>query len=425
VRRSITAQFTVTLALVSAVVLPGFAVMIVAARSLRSADAARSRSTNALTTANQLEQSVLDLETGLRGYLLAGRPLFLEPYQEALRRYAALVRDLESDTAGDPTTHRYSASIRAAIRAYVTKWAEPVIALAQRDLAAARRAEAGGAGKARVGALRTQFAALLARETTLHLEQVEQSSSLASIVLVAGIVGGVAFALLIAYVAIRAQRRLVAPVRRLAGAAAAIAEGDLSVRVAKGGTAEVGELVSGFNRMAQSLDQQRTELQDHQGELEAQKTELEDALASLEERSARIERLSRFGDRLAAQHSVESVTSATLESIADASARATSVRRICSTPTLSYSRLSPAGDCSPAIPRSACARARGSRGAPWPSAGLSAFLMPRPRCGRQGSFRVAPPYTSCTCRSCTGNGRLGCSAWVGCTTSRSPTRTWC
>jgi PAS domain S-box-containing protein len=320
VRRSITAQFTVTLALVSAVVLAGFAVMIVAARSLRSADAARSRSTNALTTANQLEQSVLDLETGLRGYLLAGRPVFLEPYQEALRRYTALVGDLESGTAGDPTTHRYSASIRAAIRAYVTIWAEPVIALAQRDLAAARRAEAGGAGKARVDALRTQFAALLARETTLHLEQVEQSSSLASIVLVAVIVGGVAFALLIAYVAIRVQRRLVAPVRRLAGAAAAIAEGDLSVRVANGGTAEVGELVSGFNRMAQSLDQQRTELQDQQGELEAQKTELEDALASLEERSARIERLSRFGDRLAAQHSVESVTSATLESIADASA---------------------------------------------------------------------------------------------------------
>ena len=318
-RRSITAQFTFVLALVSVVVLAGFAVMIISAESLRSADRARSRSSNALTTGNQLEQAVLDLETGLRGYLLAGRLVFLQPYDEALVRYRALARSLVVVTGGDSTAHRTAVSIAAAIRSYVASWTEPVIQTAQRgDLVAARRAEAGGAGKARVDAMRSQFATLLAQETTLHSEQVEESSNLAGVVLGAGIVAVGLFALLLALVATRTQTRVVAPLRRLAGAAAALTKGDLSVRVPEGGTAEVGELVSGFNRMAGSIERQHRELQDRQAEVESQRDEVEAALASVEERTERIERLRRFGDRLAAEGSVEAVVSATLRGIADA-----------------------------------------------------------------------------------------------------------
>lgn len=318
VRRSITAQFTALLVVVSAVVLAGFAVMIIAARHLESADNARVQSTNALTGANQLEQSVLDLETGLRGYLLAGKPTFLQPYRDALRRYPDLAKRLETATSGDPRAHRYSVAISAAIASYVQRWAEPVIRTAGRNLRAARDAEAGGAGKARVDAMRGEFATLLAHETELHSAQVDQSSNLASIVFVAGIAGACAFALLLGYVAVRVRKRLVAPLRRLAGAVRAIAEGDLSVRVPAGGTAEVGALVDGFNRMADSIERNREELEDQRSEVEAQRDELEAALSSVEERTERIERLRRFGDRLAAEDSAESVTATTLGGIAEA-----------------------------------------------------------------------------------------------------------
>jgi two-component system, OmpR family, phosphate regulon sensor histidine kinase PhoR len=318
VRRSITAQFTLVLAVVSAVVLAGFAVMIVAAHSLQKADDARSQSTNALTMANQLEQSVLDLETGLRGYLLDGKPVFLEPYEQALRRYPRLARSLATATAADPSAHHSSLAIAAAIHSYVTTWAEPVIRLAQSNLPAARHEEAGGGGKARVDAMRGQFATLLADETLLHSRQVDQSSNLAGVVLVSGIAGAVAFALLLAYVAWRTQTRLVRPLRRLARGVAAITAGDLSVRVPPGGTAEVGELVGGFNRMADSIEVNRDELEDQRAEVEAQRDELEAALGSVEERTARIEALGRFGDRLAANITVEAVSEVTLAGIADA-----------------------------------------------------------------------------------------------------------
>jgi PAS domain S-box-containing protein len=317
-KRSITAQFTVALAVVSVVVLAGFAVMIVAARKLQTADQSRSASTTALTSANQLEQSVLDLETGLRGYLLAGRPVFLQPYQAALRQYPVLARTLEASTASDPPARRLTASIAAAIHAYVIGWSQPVIQMAQRDLAAARRAEAGGGGKARVDAMRAQFATLLAHETELHSGEVGQASNLASIVLVAGLIGVVAFALLIVFLAIRVQHRLVAPLKQLATGVAAITGGELSVRVAERGTAEVAELERGFNRMAKSLELQRNELEDHREELEVQRDELEAALASVEERTERIQRLRRFGDQLAAENSIERVSTATLAGMADA-----------------------------------------------------------------------------------------------------------
>jgi PAS domain S-box-containing protein len=318
VKRSITAQFTFVLALVSAVVLAGFGVMLIAARNLQSADRSRAQSNVVLSTAANLEESVLDLETGLRGYLLAGEPVFLEPYNQALRRYPSLAKTLQAATAGDRPSHSLSVAVTAAIQAYVTRWAEPVIRLAQRNLDAARRQEAGGGGKARVDAMRSQFAALLGHEANVRAAQVHDSSNLAGLVLTSGIIGIAAFALLVAYVSVRTQRQLVRPLQRLAGAVAALTRGDLSTRVSERGTAEVGELQHGFNRMAESIERNRDELEDHRSEVEAQRDALEAALLSVEERTERIEALRRFGDRLAVEESVEGVAGVTLAGIADA-----------------------------------------------------------------------------------------------------------
>src|ERR1700749_2056838 len=136
VKRSITTQLTVVLALVSAVVLAGFAVMLIAARSLQSADRARARSNTVLAAASNLEESVLDLETGLRGYLLAGKPVFLQPYNLALRRYPGVAATLEKAPADDRDAHSLSASMGAEIHSYVPSWSQPAIRQAGRDLAA-------------------------------------------------------------------------------------------------------------------------------------------------------------------------------------------------------------------------------------------------------------------------------------------------
>lgn len=317
-KRSITAQAIVTLGLVSAVVISGFVVMLVAARNLQTNDRARSESTNALIATNQLEQAGIEFETGLRGYLLSRQAAFLEPYEDALDTYPSSVRALEQATVKDAAAHRLSVGIAAEIKRYVATWARPEIALAQRDPLAARRDETGG-GSAQLGHLRTQFLTLLSHETRLHDEQVNSSGDLSEVVLLAGLSAVGAFAILLVYVAIAMRRRLVMPLRQLAAAAAAITAGDLSVRVPEGGTAEVGQLVGGFNRMSTSLEHQREELERHRAELQTQTDELEGAVSSIEERSERIERLRRFGDELAAANSVERVAEVTLTGMAESS----------------------------------------------------------------------------------------------------------
>jgi PAS domain S-box-containing protein len=102
---------------------------------------------------------------------------------------------------------------------------------------------------------------------------------------------------------------------------AAITAGDFSARIPPGGTAEVGEVADGFNRMADALMRQRRDLEDHQSELEAQKTELEHALGSLEERNAHIDLVRRFGDEMVAEGaSVETVAVAALRGMGDGAA---------------------------------------------------------------------------------------------------------
>jgi PAS domain S-box-containing protein len=317
-KRSLTVQFVVTFVVVGLLVIAGFVVMAIAARTLRTADRERAQSTTAVTTANQLEQSVLDLETGLRGYLLAGNPVFLQPYRAALAAYPAQVATLEQTTARDPESHALTAAIAGRIHQYVSGWAAPVIRLAGRNITAARKAEANGGGKRRVDAIRGQFSTLIARESAIRSDLVDRAGRLASFVLVSGIVASVLFILLIAYVAVRTQKRVVAPLRRLASAVGTITGGDLSARVPEGGAAEVGTLIGGFNRMADSLERQRADLEDHQDELEAQKAALQNALAVVEEHNVHIELLRQFGDRLAAAPSLEAVGSEALKGIAHA-----------------------------------------------------------------------------------------------------------
>jgi CHASE3 domain sensor protein len=68
-----------------------FAVELVSLVSLRDDTTSSRRTTDLLSTSYNAELSVLDLETGLRGYLLTRDERFLVPYQSAT---TALAREL-------------------------------------------------------------------------------------------------------------------------------------------------------------------------------------------------------------------------------------------------------------------------------------------------------------------------------------------
>ncbi len=261
IRNRITIQLAITLALLAALAIAGFVVMTVAVRKLQNVDRDRSASTNALLTAGQLGRSALDLETGLRGFLLTGQTRFLQPYNSALDSYRSAVSKLEADTAAEPRQHALAASIGASIQDYVNQWAEPQILLARRQLDTARAAEAAGGGKRRIDAIRGLFARLIASETAKHTAQVEQANNLANVAVVVGFVAIGLFVVLMAVFVLRGRRGVVLPLRGLAQTTRKISQGDLSARVPEEGTAEIRGLLERFNRMADSLERQQEQIE--------------------------------------------------------------------------------------------------------------------------------------------------------------------
>ena len=294
-----------------------FAVLAIAFASMHTEESHDDQSADILATSSALEESVLNLETGLRGYLLSGRTLFLQPYQGALKAYPAQVRDLDHLTAQDPGQHRRAVALGSGVTAYVRGWTEPVIRLSRSHLAAAQRREAGGGGKVRVNALRQQFTALNDQQMAVASQQRSASERTSRVTFTLGLAALVLAVLLITWLAIGLRRGVVIPVNRLAAAIALLRRGNLSARVPERGSAEIGDLAAGFNAMAAELEASRDEVEQQNAELQGQQVELESLLTSVEEQKGEAEALHRFAGLLAAQTRIEDVAEVTLREIAD------------------------------------------------------------------------------------------------------------
>src|SRR6185437_8011929 len=83
----------------------------------------------AFRNAEQLQVALVDQETGIRGYALAGQDIFLEPWQSGLRNEAAAVRSL-SAVADDPALRIRPdlEEVEARADAWRAQYAQPILA---------------------------------------------------------------------------------------------------------------------------------------------------------------------------------------------------------------------------------------------------------------------------------------------------------
>ncbi|MDQ2730126.1 MAG: CHASE3 domain-containing protein [Armatimonadota bacterium] len=164
------------------------------------------RSDRVIARANLTEKLLLDLETGVRGYLLTGKREFLKPYEEARGPVASNFSELEKSAAYDPVQERRLREIWATAREW-NDYAENVIAV--RDRGAGYSAYVSGAhGKRLMDFIRTQFVDFIAVEEKLrdersHTEQVAARRTLLQVALL-----GIAFGALMAWFIARELIRL-------------------------------------------------------------------------------------------------------------------------------------------------------------------------------------------------------------------------
>jgi signal transduction histidine kinase len=246
-----------------------FAVLRSAVEEERSSRRLAVHSTAEITGANRAEKLLLDLETGVRGYVITRDERFLEPWRAArieFPRQAAAFADL----ADDPEERTRARQIERSGKAYIEDYSVPLVAAAHRGDPSAHSLARTLEGKRRVDALRSAFENYGRREQTLLARRehaVEASTNRAIVATTVGIVASVILLLLFgAYLA----HAIVLPIRRASGMASRVAAGDLNARVPEGGIAEIGALERGLNTMGRSLETSREELRllaDEQGAL--------------------------------------------------------------------------------------------------------------------------------------------------------------
>ncbi len=254
-----------------------FTVLIVSVTNLRNDSASGHRASDLLTASATVEGAVLDLETGLRGYLITHRVSFLEPYQAARARLpdelAALAR-----LAEDATERAQARQIRSAITSYINTYAQPLLARSGRLSRGAEMALTAR-GKRLVDRLRPQFTALTGGEMALRAEQRSASASESHRAIVAAAMGLAGSVLLLTALALYLVLRFIGPTRAVATAARSLTDDQLDVRVPEVGIGEVALLARSFNRMAARLEGRDTELTSARRQLERAVEEAREASA--------------------------------------------------------------------------------------------------------------------------------------------------
>src|SRR4051794_39433139 len=105
-----------------------FAVLLHTVDVSRTRDAQARHSADVIAAANGVEGSVIDLETGLRGYIIGRQTTFLDPYQRARSTQPARLKSLAALVADSPSQVALAHELDAELNSYVNDYAVPLIA---------------------------------------------------------------------------------------------------------------------------------------------------------------------------------------------------------------------------------------------------------------------------------------------------------
>jgi signal transduction histidine kinase len=267
-KRSITTRMLVASGALALMVGAVFVVLVLAIREQRDSGRLAVQSQQAIAAGTRLEKLVVDVETGVRGYVASGRDSFLAPFRDAQRAYRDQTAQLVDLLSGTPRQQEAAREIGAAIDDYVNLYSVPMIELAREQPRVARSVIVNGTGRERLVEIRTMFRELFAADRALAASRRERAEDRASVAIWLGVAGFLVVVGLTLLLTAYLGRWIVRPVRDVAGAAEQMASGDLKARVPDERVDEIGDLGRSFNTMAESLEERNDELERSNRELE-------------------------------------------------------------------------------------------------------------------------------------------------------------
>jgi methyl-accepting chemotaxis protein WspA len=220
-----------------------------------------------LLESNHVANSMMQVQTSVRGYLLTGNENLIASVNEDFESARTHLVKSIALTADNPDQQQRLAQLRPLLDEWMSKSVQPQIALghagnkgdaAGRELTAQTvmgGVRAAAAIRAGIDAV-TEIESSLMAQRSAQLVQLQKNMSL-----ILG-VGGTACVLLAAAVAWLLTRALLTPLNSLTRAVGKIAAGDQAARAEVSSNDEMGKVTVEFNRMAQAIqDSQAKELE--------------------------------------------------------------------------------------------------------------------------------------------------------------------
>ncbi|OXM43939.1 sensor histidine kinase [Amycolatopsis alba] len=225
-----------------------------------------------------LSTAMLDQETGVRGYLLGGRPEFLEPYRDGVKAQDTAVAELRrlGATPGTATGDDLDRVLNAA-----TAWRrtviEPVLSGVPATVAQV------DASKPLFDEVRGSLGTLQSRLEVERLDARGDLSASADVLRVMLIVIAVLLCAALALVFLVLHRKLIKPIRRLATEVRDVASADIHREVRGSGPKEMRELASDVESLRARIIAEVTDLERAQETIAVRTRELERSNSDLEQ----------------------------------------------------------------------------------------------------------------------------------------------
>ncbi len=293
------------------VVLLFAAISLLAYVNLHKANQANDRNSNAyevMLEVNAVLESLINIETGQRGFALTGKDNSLEPMKDGVAAFRQHMDKVKAMVSDNPAQLDRLSKLEAAQKSWLTTGIEPVIA-ARRNVVADKvqldtvvSMEQSGLGKQGMDAMRALLKQIGDAEAELLRQHAQEANALESQTMLVLLVGGLAVAACAMALAFWLSRNITKPLRAAVGLAEKVSGGDLTADITVSSTDETGQLLNALKNMTSSLRKTVSEVRSSSdtiatasGEIAAGNLDLssrtEQQASSLEETASSMEEL--------------------------------------------------------------------------------------------------------------------------------------
>ena len=265
---SLAGRLVIASALLAALLGAVFVVLFAAVVSSRDATRGEERARDVTEATLELERLMLELDTGVRAFVVTDNEQFLQPWVSTRKELETALDQFERLTAAGSGSAGDARTVAGRIRAFVSDYLIPLIAIARDTSAVAQDRTAFVEGRDRnreITSLLNDIRDAEDRAADAGAESANDTTRRAVWLAAAGlIISSLGIVLFAAYLA----RTIARPVREVADAAERFAGGRVwPVLLPEHGPQEIGQLTRSFNVMARELDRQKTELEQQNAQL--------------------------------------------------------------------------------------------------------------------------------------------------------------